>query len=155
MSESPPRRELLFGKAGVAGLSPPAKSLDATRLYTQDNGKTTIGKASYAGNKVAPGEGSIVPAGCTRFLEGPAFSMVIRSFPPKFTSPTHTDPAQTHQLAFLVEGTAAGHCDDGMKFVMKPGDFASVEDSVGDGHAAYDGGTEGFVQVFISRPSNR
>jgi quercetin dioxygenase-like cupin family protein len=130
------------------------ETLRAHRVYTDKNGETHLTRATYKGTSVSRGETSIVPAGCTRLLEGAASAVVIREFPPGFKADYHTDPAQQHQLTLQVDGTALVECRDGGRVVLKPGDFTSVEDSVGQGHATSDAGGSGFVVFFVARPAN-
>jgi hypothetical protein len=129
------------------------KAIGGTRIWTRPDGTTTIGRFEAAGTLVRPGEDSIVPPGCTRYIEGPAVSVVLRSFPAGFTSGYHNDPPGQHQLTFSIAGIAEGDCQDGTRFRMQPGDFASVEDPVGTGHSARDGGGTGFVHLFVARPA--
>jgi hypothetical protein len=130
------------------------ETLRAHRVFTDTHGETHLGRATYKGVPVTRGETSIVPAGCTRLLEGAASGMVIRQFPPGFKADYHTDPAQQHQLTLQVDGTALVECRDGGKVVLQPGDFTSVEDSVGQGHATSDAGGDGFIVFFVARPAN-
>jgi quercetin dioxygenase-like cupin family protein len=135
-------------------MSKDGRALQASRVFTDTGNKTHIGSATYKGVLVQRGETSIVPPGCTRYVEGPATMVLLRSFAPKFTTTLHTDPAQQHQLIFTIDGTATGEAEDGTPFHLKPGDITSVEDSVGGGHSARDEGGTGFIQLFIARPAN-
>jgi hypothetical protein len=139
-------------------MSAPFKSKDGrgvqgVRIHTHPDGITRVGAFAYEGKTVAGVIGSLVPAGCTSFYEGPAVGVLLRRFPPKFTTGYHNDPPKQHQLVFHLEGEAGGDCKDGSSFRLKPGEFASVEDPVGTGHTAYDAGDAGFTQIFVSVPS--
>lgn len=128
-------------------------NMQGVRIHTHADGITRVGKFSYEGKKVAGVKDSLVPAGCTSYFEGPAVGVLLRRFPPKFTTGYHNDPPGQHQLVFHLEGEAGGDCKDGSSFRMAPGQFASVEDPVGTGHSAYDSGGEGFTQIFVSMPA--
>ena len=126
--------------------------ITGTRVLTHPDGITRIGTFTYEGKQATGAQDSLVPPGCTVFYEGPAVGVLLRRFPPKFTTGYHNDPAHQHQLIFHLEGHAAGDCKDGSTFHLAPGDFASVEDPTGTGHSAYDSGGEGFTQIFVSVP---
>jgi hypothetical protein len=126
----------------------------APRTYTDDQGKTHCGVVDWRGGQVPPGEASIVPAGCTRFYESKAISMLIRAFVPGMKTDYHTDPAGQHQVTFMIDGEAAVGAKDGTSFHLRAGDFASVEDDHGEGHTAVDATGKGFTQLFVAVPAN-
>lgn len=135
-------------------LSKDGKTVRGHRIFTDADGNTHVGDLELKGTPAAAGGGdSIVPAGCTRFFEGPAVAVLVRAFPPKFDTDYHNDPAHQHQLVFTIQGVAGGGCKDGSAFRLEPGDFMSVEDPTGSGHKAFDAGGEGFTQLFVSMPS--
>jgi hypothetical protein len=133
-------------------MSKNAKSIQGARILTHPDGITRVGTFTYEGKAGSGAPDSLVPAGCTAFYEGPAVAVLLRRFPPKFTTGYHNDPAHQHQFIFHLEGEAGGDCKDGSKFRLKAGDFASVEDPTGTGHSAYDTGGTGFTQIFVSVP---
>jgi quercetin dioxygenase-like cupin family protein len=138
-------RPLFLNKDGTA--------IEARRTFTDAEGKTHCGIAEWKGTAVAEGEASIVPAGCTRYYEGKALSMLIRRFIPGMKTDYHTDPANQHQVAFMIDGEAAVGAKDGTSFRLRAGDFASVEDDHGEGHTAVDATGNGFTQLFVAVPA--
>jgi hypothetical protein len=128
-------------------------AIEARRTFTDADGKTHCGIAEWKGAPVAEGESSIVPAGCTRYYEGKALSMLIRRFIPGMKTDYHTDPANQHQVAFMIDGEAAVGAKDGTSFHLRAGDFASVEDDHGEGHTAVDATGKGFTQLFVAVPA--
>jgi hypothetical protein len=140
-------------KSAGGFMSKDGKSIHGRRIFTDKDGNTHVGDLELKGTLAEGGSGSIVPAGCTSFFEGPAVAVLVRAFPPKFDTDYHNDPAHQHQLVFTMQGVAAGGCKDGTSFRLAPGDFMSVEDPTGQGHKAFDAGGEGFTQLFVSMPS--
>ncbi len=136
-------------------LSKDGKSIEAKRTFTDADGKTHCGIAEWKGAAVAEGESSIVPPGCTRYYEGKAISMLIRRFIPGMKTDYHTDPANQHQVAFMIDGEAAVGAKDGTSFHLTAGEFASVEDDHGEGHTAVDATGKGFTQLFVAVPAVR
>jgi len=130
------------------------KSIHGVRIYTDKDGQTHVGEFRYDGMPSSGAGDSIVPKGCKIYFEGPAVGVLVRSFPPHFTTGYHNDPAHQHQLTFMIEGTAGGGCMDGSTFILEPGSMSTVEDPVGTGHTAHDEGGTGFVQLFVSMPSS-
>jgi hypothetical protein len=128
-------------------------AIEARRTFTDADGKTHCGIAEWKGVTVAEGESSIVPGGCTRYYEGKALSMLIRRFIPGMKTDYHTDPANQHQVAFMIDGEAAVGAKDGTSFHLRAGDFASVEDDHGEGHTAVDATGKGFTQLFVAVPA--
>jgi hypothetical protein len=128
-------------------------AIEARRTFTDADGKTHCGIAEWKGVTVAEGESSIVPSGCTRYYEGKALSMLIRRFIPGMKTDYHTDPANQHQVAFMIDGEAAVGAKDGTSFHLRAGDFASVEDDHGEGHTAVDATGKGFTQLFVAVPA--
>jgi len=128
-------------------------AIEARRTFTDADGKTHCGIVEWKGVPVAPGENSIVPAGCTRYYEGKAISMLIRRFIPGMKTDYHTDPAGQHQVTFMIDGEAAVGAKDGTSFHLRAGDFASVEDDHGEGHTAVDATGKGFTQLFVAVPA--
>jgi uncharacterized cupin superfamily protein len=134
-------------------LSKDSTAIEARRTFTDADGKTHCGIAEWKGTTVVEGESSIVPAGCTRYYEGKALSMLIRRFIPGMKTDYHTDPANQHQVAFMIDGEAAVGAKDGTSFHLRAGDFASVEDDHGEGHTAVDATGKGFTQLFVAVPA--
>ncbi len=134
-------------------LSKDGTAIEARRTFTDAEGKTHCGIADWKGAPVPAGESSIVPAGCTRYYEGKAISMLIRRFIPGMKTDYHTDPANQHQVAFMIDGEAAVGAKDGTSFHLRAGDFASVEDDHGEGHTAVDATGKGFTQLFVAVPA--
>ena len=134
-----------LNKAGTA--------IEARRTFTDADGKTHCGIVEWKGAPVAKGESSIVPAGCTRYYEGKAISMLIRQFIPGMKTDYHTDPAHEHQVTFMLDGEAAVGAKDGSAFHITAGEFASVEDDHGEGHTAVDATGKGFTQLFVAVPA--
>jgi quercetin dioxygenase-like cupin family protein len=128
-------------------------AIEARRTFTDADGKTHCGIVEWKGTPVAKGENSIVPAGCTRYYEGKAISMLIRRFIPGMKTDYHTDPAGQHQVTFMIDGEAAVGTRDGTSFHLRAGDFASVEDDHGEGHTAVDATGKGFTQLFVAVPA--
>ena len=128
-------------------------AIEARRTFTDAEGKTHCGIAEWKGVKVAAGENSIVPAGCTRYYEGKAISMLIRRFVPGMKTDYHTDPAGQHQVTFMIDGEATVGAKDGTSFRLRAGNFASVEDDHGEGHTAVDATGKGFTQLFVAVPA--
>jgi len=128
-------------------------AIEARRTFTDADGKTHCGIAEWKGVAVAAGENSIVPAGCTRYYEGKAISMLIRRFIPGMKTDYHTDPAGQHQVTFMIDGEATVGVKDGTSFHLRAGDFASVEDDHGEGHTAVDATGKGFTQLFVAVPA--
>ncbi len=129
-------------------------AIAALRTYTDDQGKTHCGVVEWKGAPVPKGETSIVPPGCTRYYEGKAISMLIRRFVPGMKTDYHTDPANQHQVTFMIDGEAAVGAKDGTAFHLRPGEFAAVEDDHGEGHTAVDATGKGFTQLFVAVPAN-
>src|ERR1700723_620662 len=125
-----------LNKAGTA--------IEARRTFTDADGKNYGGIEDGKGAPVPKSESSIVPAGCTRYYEGKALSMLIRQFIPGMKTDYHTDPVNQHQVAFMIDGEAAVGAKDGTSFNLRAGDFASVEDDHGEGHTAVDATGKGF-----------
>jgi len=134
-------------------LSKDGTTIEARRTFTDAEGKTHCGIADWKGAPVPQGESSIVPEGCTRYYEGKAISMLIRRFIPGMKTDYHTDPANQHQVAFMIDGEAAVGAKDGTSFILRAGDFASVEDDHGEGHTAVDATGKGFTQLFVAVPA--
>jgi hypothetical protein len=134
-------------------LSKDGTAIEARRTFTDAEGKTHCGIAEWKAAPVAEGESSIVPEGCTRYYEGKALSMLIRRFIPGMKTDYHTDPANQHQVAFMIDGEAAVGAKDGTSFHLRAGDFASVEDDHGEGHTAIDATGKGFTQLFVAVPA--
>jgi quercetin dioxygenase-like cupin family protein len=127
--------------------------IKAKRTFTDPEGKTHCGELEWQGLPVPPDDGSLVPAGCTRFYEGKAVSMLIRRFVPGMKTDYHTDPAGEHQITFMLAGEAKVGAKDGSSFVLGPGEFAAVEDDHGEGHTAVDATGQGFTQLFVAVPA--
>jgi hypothetical protein len=130
-----------------------SKAIEAKRTFTDADGKTHCGTVDWKGVPVTEGESSIVPAGCTRYFEGQALSMLIRRFIPGMKTDYHTDPANEHQVTFMIDGEAAVGAKDGTAFHLRAGDFAMVEDDHGEGHTAVDATGKGFTQLFVAMPA--
>jgi len=125
----------------------------AKRTFTDADGKTHCGTVEWKAAVVQAGEDSIVPAGCTRYYEGPALSMLVRAFVSGMKTDYHTDPAHEHQVTFMLQGEAKVGAKDGSHFRLDPGEFASVEDDHGEGHTAVDATGKGFTQLFVAVPA--
>ena len=134
-------------------LSKDSKSIGAKRTFTDADGKTHCDTTDLKGVLVAEGENSIVPSGCTRYYEGKALSMLIRRFIPGMQTDYHTDPANEHQITFMIDGKAAVGAKDGSSFRLSAGDFALVQDDHGEGHTAVDATGKGFTQLFVAVPA--
>jgi len=141
--------------AAPAGfLSKVGKAITAKRTFTDSEGKTHCDTIQWKATPFAAGEESIVPAGCTRFYESKALSMLVRHFLPGMKTDYHTDPAHEHQVTFMLDGEAAVGARDGSSFRLGPGEFASVEDDHGEGHTAVDAIGKGFTQLFVAVPAS-
>lgn len=128
------------------------KSIHGVRVSTDKDGQTRAGGFDYQG---APAGGdSIVPEGAIVYFEGPAIDMAVRKFPRHFTSGYHNMPPQQRELAFMIDGIAAGGCKDGSAFLVKPGEMILFEDSTGGGHTLHDEGGDGFTELVVSLPAN-
>ncbi|MDB5396608.1 MAG: hypothetical protein JWM91_4114 [Rhodospirillales bacterium] len=136
-------------------LTEDGKSIAAKRTFTDGEGKTHCDTTDLKAVLVAVGESSIVPPGCMRYYEGKALSMLIRRFIPGMKTDYHTDPANEHQLTFMIDGEAAVGARDGSSFHLRAGDFALVEDDHGEGHTAVDATGKGFTQLFVAIPAAR
>jgi hypothetical protein len=158
------RIALAAGIAALAAASARAKqqphflnkkgtAIVAKRTFTDDEGKTHCGTVEWKGAVVQGGEDSIVPAGCTRYYEGTALSMLVRGFVAGMKTDYHTDPAHEHQVTFMLEGDANVGAKDGSHFRLGAGEFASVEDDHGEGHTAVDATGKGFTQLFVALPA--
>jgi quercetin dioxygenase-like cupin family protein len=134
-------------------LAKDGKAIAAKRTFTDADGKTHCDTIALKGVPVTAGESSLVPAGCTRYYEGKAVSMLIRRFIPGMKTDYHTDPAGEHQLTFMIDGEAAVGAKDGSSFHLRAGDFALVEDDHGEGHTAVDATGKGFTQLFVAMPA--
>ncbi len=134
-------------------LSKDGKAITAKRTFTDADGKTHCDTIQWHATPVAAGAETIVPAGCTRFYEGKAVSMLIRRFVPGMKTDYHTDPAHEHQVTFMLDGEAAVGAKDGSSFRLGPGEFAAVEDDHGEGHTAVDAAGKGFTQLFVAVPA--
>jgi quercetin dioxygenase-like cupin family protein len=150
----------IFAVAGSASaasapgfLTEDGKAITAKRTFTDAEGKTHCDTIQWPATPIAAGEATIVPAGCTRFYEGTALSMLIRHFLPGMKTDYHTDPAHEHQVTFMLDGEAAVGAKDGSSFRLGPGAFASVEDDHGEGHTAVDATGKGFTQLFVAVPA--
>ena len=130
------------------------KSIHGVRIYTDGNGNTHAGRFIYPGAPVAEAPDSIVPKGATVYFESAAAEVLIRGFPPHFTTGYHNDPAHQHQLTFTMDGYSAGGCMDGSTYELRAGDLAMVEDPVGKGHTTHDEGGAGFTVFFVAMPSS-
>ncbi|HLG89365.1 MAG TPA: hypothetical protein VKZ79_19475 [Alphaproteobacteria bacterium] len=134
-------------------MSKDKKSIHGVRIYTDGNGNTHAGRFVYPGAPVAEAPDSIVPKGATVYFENAAAEVLIRGFPPHFTTGYHNDPAHQHQLTFTMDGYSAGGCMDGSAYELRAGDLAMVEDPVGKGHTTHDEGGTGFTVFFVAMPS--
>ncbi len=134
-------------------LSPDGKAIRAKRTFTDSDGRTHCDAIEWPGVAAEPQENALTPAGCTRYYEGKAISMLIRRFAPGMTTDYHTDPAGEHQITFMIEGEAKVGCKDGTSFIIRAGEFASVEDDHGEGHTAVDATGKGFTQLFVAVPA--
>jgi hypothetical protein len=151
----------VFAVAGSASAAPATTgflskdgtAIIAKRTFTDGEGKTHCDTIEWHAMPTAAGEATIVPAGCTRFYESKALSMLIRHFLPGMKTDYHTDPAHEHQVTFMLDGVAAVGAKDGSSFRLGPGEFASVEDDHGEGHTAVDATGKGFTQLFVSVPA--
>ena len=123
------------------------------RTYTDAAGKTHCGTFDWQGETAPDGNTSLVPAGCVRYYEGKAISMLVRKFIPGMATDYHTDPAGEHQVTFMLAGQAKVGARDGTSFVLRPGEFALVEDDHGEGHTAVDATSDGFIQLFVAVPA--
>ncbi len=134
-------------------MSKDGKAILVKRTFTDAAGKTHCDVVELKGTLVGEDGETIVPAGCTRFYEGKAVSMLIRRFIPGMKTDYHTDPAGEHQLTFMIEGEAAVGAKDGSSFHLHAGEFALVEDDHGEGHTAVDATGKGFTQLFVAMPA--
>ena len=149
------------GSASPAAAAPTApgfmskdgKAIVAKRTFTDAEGKTHCDTIQWKATPIGENEDTIVPAGCTRFYESKALSMLLRRFVPGMTTDYHTDPAHEHQVTFFIDGEAAVGAKDGSSFHLHPGEFASVEDDHGEGHTAVDASGKGFTQLFVAVPT--
>lgn len=123
------------------------------RVFTKDDMKTTLEDENFENTLVRRGEATIIPAGCYRHLEGAALSVSINHTQPNVFSDYHNDPNQRHNLTFVVEGSCDIATKDGKKFNYKPGEWISVEDAVGEGHASWYL-ENGFLRLSLYLPSN-
>jgi quercetin dioxygenase-like cupin family protein len=149
-----------LGAARKASAEPAPKFMNkdktaivAKRTYTTDDGKTHCDTIEWKGAPVKAGETTIVPPGAVRYYEGKAISMLIRQFIPGMKTDYHTDPANEHQVTFMIDGHAKVGAKDGSFFILGPGEFASVEDDHGEGHTAVDDTGKGFTQLFVAVPA--
>ena len=115
--------------------------------------KTTLEDATFKNEVVRRGEASIIPAGCIRHAEGAALNTSISHTPPNLFSDYHNDPNQRHQLGFVLDGSCDIATMDGQKISLFPGEWISVEDPVGEGHASWYL-ERGFLRLFVVRPAN-
>jgi hypothetical protein len=129
------------------------RGIVAKRTFTDAEGKTHCGTVEWKGAVVQAGEDSIVPAGCVRYYESTAVSMLVRAFVGGMKTDYHTDPAHEHQVTFMLQGEAEVGAKDGSHFRLRPGEFASVEDDHGEGHTAVDATGKGFTQLFVAVPT--
>jgi hypothetical protein len=135
-------------------LTQDGKAIVAKRTFTDADGKTHCDSVALKGEVVGAGDSTLVPAGCTRYYEGKAISMLIRRFIPGMKTDYHTDPAGEHQLTFMIDGEAAVGARDSTAFHLKAGEFAMVEDDHGEGHTAIDATGNGFTQLFVAMPAS-
>src|SRR5215813_9648039 len=68
------------------------KSIRGVRIYNGKDGETHAGRFDYPGAQAPVTEDSIVPKGATVYFENKAAEVLIRGFPPHFTTGYHNDP---------------------------------------------------------------
>ncbi len=143
----------LVPASAQAGQAPANPALRLRRVFTKDDLKTTLEDTTFKSEPVRRGEATIVPAGCIRHLEGSALGVSINHTPPNVFSDYHNDPNQRHNLTFVVEGSCDIATKDGKKYNYLPGEWISVEDTIGEGHASWYL-EKGFLRLSLYTPSN-
>jgi hypothetical protein len=128
------------------------KSIHGARILTGTDGRTSVATFDHPGEPAPGAADSIVPAGATVYVEGPAIDVKVLRFPAHFTSGYHNAPPHQHELIFVIDGVAAGGCMDDTTYLLKPGDMAMIEDPTGTGHTLHDEGGAGFAELVVTMP---